>query len=147
MRSAAPCHAVHAVLASLRTPSNATHNHSPAAALRRRASLLIPHYLPGKPSALEGQPASFRPAPLPPAGLPAAVFAPWVDRLVAEHERQQVVAAVAPPEEAAAAGPGTTSGSSGSLSSGDGNGSSKGSAEEEPEAVPLPPPQVRCRAT
>ena len=33
------------------------------------------------------------PCPHHPAGLPTAVFAPWVDKLVREHERQAAVAA------------------------------------------------------
>lgn len=59
------------------------------------------------------------------AGLPSAVFAPWVDKLVAQHHRQQERQPAL-----AAAVPASTSGVNGS------------SAGLEAAAVPLPPPQV-----
>lgn len=99
---------------------------------------------------------------LPYLGLPAAAFAPWVEKIVAEHARQQSIAAaaVAPlqqataapagAEPAAAAGQGagppssgsSDAGSDGSGSSGGTNGSGGGAADQEFEPVPLPPPQV-----
>lgn len=106
-------------------------------------------------------PLSHLHAPLtcPQPGLPAAAFAPWVKRLVAEHARQQ--SSAAPPREAAAgpaaaeaaaagqAGGGgapssgtSDAGSDGSGSSGGGSGSGGGAADQEHEPVPLPPPQV-----
>ena len=61
----------------------------------------------------------------PAAGLPAAVFAPWVDKLVEQHIGQQ--------EQQPAAAPAGTNGASSANDS---------CAGLEVAAVPLPPPAV-----
>lgn len=105
----------------------------------------------------------YHPLPCTP-GLPAAAFAPWVERLVAEHARQQSLLSAyalaqepAAGAEAAAAGQAggagafssgsSDAGSEGSGGSGSGSGRGSGAADQEFEPVPLPPPQVGWAAS